>query len=68
MTPAAQAGRAPLRGGELLTPPEVADLLRISEKTLRNWRASTPPRGPAYVKAGALVRYRRGDVEKFLTA
>lgn len=55
----------PARGDDLLTPDEVADLYRTTTKTLRNWRSLRT--GPAHVKVGGLVRYRRADVEAYIT-
>ncbi|WP_341933759.1 helix-turn-helix domain-containing protein [Microbacterium sp. LWO14-1.2] len=49
-----------------LTPVEAAALLRVSEKTLANWRASQ--RGPAFRKVGRVVRYARTDVESYPTS
>lgn len=50
---------------ELLTPEEVADLLRIEARTLRSWRASRT--GPAYIKINeGMILYRRADVLAFL--
>lgn len=51
-------------GGALLTPAEVAGELRITEKTLANWRSLG--RGPAFVKVGGRVRYRRQAVDESL--
>lgn len=46
---------------------EIAERLRISVSTLRNWRAAK--RGPAFLKIGRrAVRYRWCDVEAFLAA
>lgn len=41
---------------ELLNEDEAAVYLRLSKKTLQNWRVSG--RGPAFVKIGRCVRYR----------
>lgn len=48
---------------DLLTTEEVADLLRVSRQTLWRWRkdGTLPAR-----KVGALVRYRRSDVDALL--
>ncbi|MFJ7159741.1 helix-turn-helix transcriptional regulator [Streptomyces sp. NPDC101118] len=54
----------------LLTPAQVSDWTQLEEQTLANmrWRGT----GPAYIKLGtgrsAPVRYRRCDVERWLTA
>ncbi|WP_076831364.1 helix-turn-helix domain-containing protein [Frankia sp. CcI49] len=46
----------------LLTPDQVAEILCIKPKTLENWRAMSPPRGPKYIKIGRQVRYRTLDL------
>ena len=52
----------------LLTPKEVADLLKVTTDTLEAWRAKR--QGPAYIKLGtgkrSPVRYTRAAVENFL--
>ena len=55
------AGLAPL-----LSSPDVAKLLDVSERTLEFWRYAG--KGPAYVRVGRRVRYRPADVEAFLEA
>lgn len=47
-----------------LTTKELADYLGISEATLLLHRVMNT--GPAYVKIGRLVRYRRQDVEDWI--
>lgn len=49
---------------EYLTTKELADYLGISEATLLLHRQLNT--GPAYVKIGRLVRYRRQDVEAWI--
>ena len=44
----------------LLWPEEVAEMLGVPVGTLANWRYQG--RGPAFVKVGRHVRYRRRDV------
>jgi excisionase family DNA binding protein len=55
---------------ELLTPEEVADLLKVHPGTLENWRVRGE--GPPFVKLGnkrrSAVRYRRADVENWIFA
>jgi Helix-turn-helix domain len=46
-----------------LTEAEVAKRLRVSPKTLRNWRSKG--KGPFSMKIGGLIRYRLVDVEAF---
>jgi excisionase family DNA binding protein len=48
----------------LLPQAELAQLLNVSERTLERWRMEGV--GPAYIKAGRRVLYRRQDVECWL--
>ena len=50
---------------DLLSAPEVADLLGVSVSTLAIWRCTKRYPLP-YLKVGRLVRYRRADIDKFL--
>jgi len=50
----------------LLTPKDTAQLLGVAEGTLAAWRHQG--RGPAFVKLGRSVRYRRADLHTFLDA
>ena len=55
----------PLNLERLLTTAEVAEMLNVTESTLRAWRFKRYPL--AYVKAGRkMVRYRAADVAKFI--
>lgn len=53
---------------DILTPTEVAQLLKVSEKTLRKWRKQGY--GPRWFKLGqartSSVRYRREAVNAYL--
>jgi DNA-binding transcriptional MerR regulator len=51
---------------ELLTEIHAADLLRLSVRTLQAWR--TKGLGPAFVRAGRAVRYRRRDLITWIEA
>jgi predicted DNA-binding transcriptional regulator AlpA len=51
---------------ELLSPDQLAAELDVSPRTLPGWRLRGL--GPPYVKVGALVRYRRSDVDAWLRA
>ena len=44
----------------LLSEVEAADLLGLSTRTLQSWR--TQETGPAFVRAGRAIRYRRRDL------
>ena len=47
--------------GALLTPPEAARLLHLSERALENWRHRGG--GPVFDRvSGRCIRYRRGDL------
>lgn len=52
---------------ELLTPEEAALHLGVSSRTLATWR-STGRHALPYVKVGARVRYRRQDLDTWLTS
>ena len=43
-----------------LTQPELAELLRVSERTLEDWRLTRS--GPPYSKLGRHIRYNIDDV------
>jgi predicted DNA-binding transcriptional regulator AlpA len=45
---------------QLLTEVQVADLLRLSYRTLQTWRSDKV--GPPYVRVGRAIRYRRSDL------
>lgn len=51
---------------ELLTPTEVAALLRTDVRTLANWRYRK--QGPTYVRVETSIRYPRSAVESYLAA
>ena len=49
---------------EVLTTPELAYYLSISDRTLIRWRVKRV--GPPWTKVGHHVRYRRADVDAWL--
>lgn len=51
---------------ELISPNETAKLLRVKESTLTLWRFQN--RGPAYLKVGRYIHYRRADICEWLAA
>jgi hypothetical protein len=58
---------------QLLTAQDVSSLTenRIKPSTLAKWRSGQPGRrrrGPAYIKCGGRIVYRREDVETWLEA
>lgn len=57
---------APLPPGEsLLTEREAAALLSLSTATLKKWRRIR--REPRYYRLGSAIRYRREDLEAFVS-
>jgi len=50
----------------LMTENEVAKYLKVSVASIRRWRLVQ--RGPKFFKFGSLVRYRREDVERWISA
>ena len=61
-TPQGQAPQLPIpkHENEWFTPEELGKHLRVSPGTLGNWRTSKT--GPAFVRVGGMVRYRRDAV------
>ena len=53
-----------LKSYEYLLPPEVADLLRCSDRTLARMRAEG--RGPRYHKNGARILYPRALIDEWI--
>lgn len=49
---------------DLLLPRDVANMLRVSERTLTAWRSKG--KGPKHFKIGGRVRYHRSDVEEWI--
>jgi hypothetical protein len=52
---------------ELLTDEQTAGVLQVPTGTLANWRCARTE-GPPFIKVGRLVRYRRSDLDGWLTA
>jgi Helix-turn-helix domain len=48
---------------DLLSPEQAAQVLRKSLSTLSRWRAEK--KGPAYIKNGGTIEYRRSDLENY---
>ena len=47
----------------LLAPPTVAEMLGVSEDTLRGWRCAPKPTGPRFCRLSKItVRYKERDV------
>ncbi len=53
------------RSGDLLAEKEAADFLQLAPGTLSVWR-STGRYALPFLKVGAKVRYRRGDLQSWL--
>jgi len=50
---------------EYLTTKELANYFKLSETTLNNWRASSPPKGPQFKLFGRAVRYKKTDIIEY---
>jgi excisionase family DNA binding protein len=53
-------------GSEVMTAEEVAEFLRVPVATLYQWKHRRV--GPPAARVGRWLRYRRRDVEQWLTA
>lgn len=51
---------------DLMTPEEVSSYLKIPKGTLSVWRSTNRVRLP-FVRIGAAVRYRREDIDAFIS-
>lgn len=51
-------------GSDRLTVQEAANYLRLSKATLDIWRSQK--KGPAYLRAGARIFYRKDELDTFL--
>jgi hypothetical protein len=48
---------------------ELAELLRVDPSTIRRWRTSRPPQGPAFVRVSNRVyMYNSNDVAEWLAS
>ncbi|MEZ5544240.1 MAG: helix-turn-helix domain-containing protein [Lysobacteraceae bacterium] len=55
-----------IQPGDLMTPREVSETLKVPVLTLANWRLGDKPKLPFVRVGGRLVRYRRADVAAFV--
>lgn len=55
----------PTSADEVLTATETAGYLKVPLRTLDAWRYRRT--GPAWLKVGRHVRYRRSDLDRFLS-
>lgn len=51
---------------KLYTEKEVAEMLKLSVYTLREWRARTGTKSIKYLKIGGAIRYEEREILKFL--
>jgi hypothetical protein len=60
----------PITPEPFMSPAELGRVLGVTTKTLRDWRLSTPMRGPAFLKFGdgnsSRVRYPREAVAAWI--
>ncbi len=49
---------------QLLSETEAAQRLKLSTRTLRNWRVTG--QGPKFVKVGRLIRYKIVEIEEWI--
>ncbi len=47
-----------------MTEDETSSFLKMSKRTLQAWRVQG--RGPKFIKVGRSIRYRLGDLERFM--
>jgi excisionase family DNA binding protein len=59
-----KVGSRKVQSGRLMTPSEVAEYLRISVKTLANWRSRNT--GPPFLRIGGRVRYRQHAMDEWI--
>jgi len=50
--------------GNLFTPREAAEYLKVSTQTLAGWRSKRT--GPRFIKTGRHVKYAKEDLDKYL--
>ena len=67
MTPTARSEDTTMQD-RLLTPPQVAEILRVNVTTLEAWRGRRI--GPAWIKLGdgkrGAIRYRQSEIDAYL--
>ena len=55
------------REDRLFTPPQAAEYLAVSRKTIETWRSRGDRPQPRFVKLGTkAVRYRQSDLDAFI--
>ena len=50
----------------LITEVDAADFLKLSTRTLQSWRSDRV--GPAFIRVGRAIRYRRADLLSWISA
>lgn len=48
------------------TPAEASEHTGFAVKTLANWRAMNPPRGPKFKRIGRAIRYAEAELDRFM--
>ena len=48
------------------TPAEAAEHTGFAVKTLANWRAMVPTKGPAFRRIGRAIRYEAAELDRFM--
>jgi hypothetical protein len=51
----------------LVTPRETCEVLRVKLTTLNFYRCNRPDNGPRFVRVGARIRYRMGDLREYMS-
>lgn len=49
-----------------VSPAEASAQTGFAVKTLANWRAMDPPRGPAFRRIGRAIRYDAAELDRFM--
>jgi hypothetical protein len=58
-----------LLDGSCYTSKDLAELLHVDASTIRRWRTSCPPQGPAFIQVSDRVyMYNSNDVEAWLAS
>jgi hypothetical protein len=58
-----------LLDGSWYTSKDLAELLHVDASTIRRWRTSRPPQGPAFIQVSDRVyMYNSNDVEAWLAS
>lgn len=58
--------KQPYKPGKLLTPEEAAAKLRVTVKTLSNWRVAQDPTKPQFIKDKRIILYDENVLDRWL--